>query len=54
MSSTKVTANKEDFCVSKGPNPQDEIKDDCQIVKAEICVELEKLVNLIKRELGRG
>lgn len=49
-----VTANKEDFCVNKSPNPQNEIKNDCQIVKAEICVELKKLVNLITRELGRG
>lgn len=46
-----VTANKEDFCEKKSSTPQVEIVDDCNRVNAEICVELKKLINLIRREL---
>lgn len=49
-----VTANKEDFCATKkGTQPQQRIKDDCNNVNAEFTVELNTLVNLITRELGR-
>lgn len=49
-----VTANREDFCVTKkSPIPQDGIKDDCKTVNAEFTVELDTLINLITRELGR-
>lgn len=49
-----VTANKEDFCTTKkGTTPQKRIEDDCKNVGAEFTVELNTLVNLITRELGR-
>lgn len=49
-----VTSNREDFCISKkSTNLQDEINDDCNRVNAEFCVELNTLVNLMTRELGR-
>ena len=47
-----VTSNREDFCVSKkSSDPQSDIEDDCSRVNAELCVDLEKLVNLLTREL---
>ena len=49
-----VTANKEDFCISKrSTQPQIGIQNDCNTVNAEFTVELETLVNLITRELVR-
>lgn len=49
-----VTANREDFCVSKkSSTPQDGIKNDCNTVNADFTVDLDTLINLITRELGR-
>lgn len=49
-----VTANKEDYCVTKkSTTPQASIDGECKIVGAEFTVELNTLVNLITRELGR-
>ena len=49
-----VTANREDFCITKKSSiPQDGIKRDCKTVNAEFTVELDTLINLITRELGK-
>ena len=49
-----VTANKEDFCVTKkSTQPQVGIKDDCNNVNADFTADLNTLVNCITRELGR-
>lgn len=49
-----VTANREDFCVGKkSSSPQQGIIDDCKTVNAEFIVELDTLINLITKELGR-
>lgn len=49
-----VTANREDYCINKkSTTPQDGINVDCRTVKAEFAVELDTLINLITRELGK-
>lgn len=49
-----VTANREDFCITKkSSTPQMGIQNDCTTVNAEFTVELETLINLMTRELGR-
>ncbi len=49
-----VTANREDFCITKkSSQPQLQIDNDCKAAKAEFTVNLNTLVNLITRELGR-
>lgn len=47
-----VTANKEDYCVTKkSTTPQSQIQSDCVTVNAEISFELDTLINYITREL---
>ncbi len=49
-----VTANKEDYCISKRSTQlQQTIKDDCKNVQAELSLNVEALFNLITRELRK-